>query len=371
MASLAPSRSTRSNYWHNRTEQDLLEIEFTSTEPELLEGMSNAPVTPGDVVIEYAYDLRGRPTMARCVHCKYPNHFKGFVIRLADGSRRLVGKDCGRKIYGGLFDDLVKDFKTARELAGSLRRRQKLLEAEEILTDGLGAIYGHRALSQFVNMGRFVRGVLDRELIADLQAIAKRGDGFTVAERVRDYAAEARRQDELPEEHAAKLKKMNRTEERRYRRRHGLPDGEIYTWLHTSIGPLKGSALLEADFARGDRRFSQLHQDISNCFGGLRQQRRWTSIALSEASQRLNVLITRLEEEVVRLKAPITFFEHSHLRTLCEWALHRSQPVILRCGPGWLECTDDYDGRIVRAELMPGYTPPSTEFIHQFRAAIA
>lgn len=371
MALPAPVRPTRSNYWRERTEQDLLGKDFTSNEPELLAGMSDAPPVPGEVVVEFAYDLRGRLSgKARCVHCKFPNHFKGFVIRLSDGSRRLVGKDCGRKIYGGLFDELVKDFKTAQELASSLRRRDKLLAAENILARGIEQLMQEPALWKFRSMARSVQYVLGRTLVAELQGIAKRGDNLTAPERVRDYAAEERSEQQLSQEHTAKLEKMNRSDQKRYRRRHNLPDGEIYIWLNKVLGPLKGTAVLESDLSRHERHFEQLYQDVSNCFGGLRQERRWSSITLSEASQRLTILVGRLEEEVEKLKAPKDFFELSHLSTLCEWALRRSEPVILHCGPGWLEGTNDYDDRI-KAEYTADYQAPSTDFIRAFRFAIA
>lgn len=365
MALAAPSNTDHSTYWRDLSEKDLLELEFTTTDPERIPGMSDAPPPPGPVIIEFKYDVSGRQSKARCVHCKFDNHFRGFVIRVADGTRRLVGKDCGRKLYGGLFEQAHQDFKSALSLATALKRRQRLLQAEALLTDGLSNLLCHRSSRQYSGVAWQIWRVLGDETIAALSTIAKRGGNLTVPKRIRDFAAEER--EVLAPEHANALDKLNRTEQKRYRRRHNLPDAERYIWIDQSVGQLKGTAIFESR-EMGDR-LEHLQREVINCFGALRQKTKWNETSLSLASKQLSDLIANIERQVAKLRAPIDFFEQAHLSALCEWDEHRPDGIGLGCGDGWIGRPNQY-GEMDRAKYPPQYEMPPIEFIKSFRIAV-
>jgi hypothetical protein len=52
MALPAPHKIKRKSFWRDRTEQELLDYEFTITEPEKLEGMSEQPPPSGEFVVD-------------------------------------------------------------------------------------------------------------------------------------------------------------------------------------------------------------------------------------------------------------------------------------------------------------------------------
>jgi hypothetical protein len=170
---------------------------------------------------------------------------------------------------------------------------------------------------------------------------------------------------------------MNRSDQKRYRKRHGLPDLERYKWVDKPLGPVRGTPLL---YDRFDpvHRLPELAAEIANCFGALRQYNRWTSITISTALRQLNDLLDRLERDINNLKAPLEFFDYSHLAALSEWAKHRSPPVEFKIGLGYFEgeitVRGHYEGYVHRipekAELEKGYQPPSVDFISNFRKAI-
>jgi len=371
MALPAPAHAHRNTYWRDRTEKELLKQEFTTSEPELLAGMSEAAPPQGAIIVEFKYDLKGRKgtkSKARCVHCKFPNHYKGFVIKVSDGTRRMVGKDCGRKLYGAHFTDSMLDFDAAYKHAKLLKRRQRLIEAEPILTAGLARLSTHRSLAQFASMASRVRSVLGRQLIATLDGVAKRGDGLTYEEKVRDLAAEERASENLSPEHVAAMSKLNRADLKRYRKRHGLPDAERYTYIKRPIGPLRGIDLLHAQFMPADR-LEQLAKELRNSIGALRLDQKWGKTSLALASKQLSELIGQIERQVEKLRAPIEFFDHAHLKAICAWVQHQPTGSPLECGVGWIGYLNEYD-EPVHAQLVAGYEVPSTEFIAAFWAAV-
>jgi hypothetical protein len=375
MALAAPKQQHRKNFWSDRTEQELLDYVFTTTEPEKLEGISEQPPPPGEFRIERVYNVKGRPEgFAKCVLCKYPNHYRGFVVLFADSTRRLVGIDCGVKYYGGQFEDQERDFKAARELAASYRRRNKLLAAEPILADGLRVLCRNRALAECSRMSAQISRVLGWDLSSELRNMSVRGEPFKITQKVRDYAAEERAKDLAPE-HVEKMAHMNRVEQKRYRKRHNLPDLEKYKLVDLPLGPVRGASMLAERFDPPSR-FAELAGEITNSFNGLRLNRNWSSSSISIGIQRITELVDRLERDLGYLNAPIEFFDSSHLAALTEWAKHRPNPIEFRIGPGRIE--QDAPPTMIalglrdpdKAELLPGYSPPSCEFVSKFRKAL-
>lgn len=113
-------------YWEALSDQQLVETELETDDPESLDGLATE-IPPGDdeTYVEFRYDLTGsgREEFV-CVHGHH-RHLKGFVMR--KGSVRfLVGWMCGESIYGEAFDDYKADFSAAVNRQVSLRRRREI-----------------------------------------------------------------------------------------------------------------------------------------------------------------------------------------------------------------------------------------------------
>lgn len=103
---------------------------FTIDDPRTLERILD--VLPGTAVvpeIEYGYDvtppkgaLRDQSTMVACIHCGHPNHWIGLVMKYPDGSRILVGHDCGFNHYGIEFTRQHQLFTEQRNAALRVKR---------------------------------------------------------------------------------------------------------------------------------------------------------------------------------------------------------------------------------------------------------
>lgn len=67
-------------YWRSLTDEQLLRVSFTTTDPEGLEGLVlDVPPDNGyPPIVELCYDFRGsKRSYIRCAHCGYPNHLAG------------------------------------------------------------------------------------------------------------------------------------------------------------------------------------------------------------------------------------------------------------------------------------------------------
>jgi hypothetical protein len=225
-------RDPAESFWRNLTEAELLEIQFTTSDPELLSGMSADLPPPGAVRVEFVYDLRGRAAgKASCVHCGFANHYRGFVMKQEDGTRRMVGRICGRNLYGADFDVLEKDFNAARDLADHLRRKNAILGAEAVLMRGIKEVLAAPSLAKFQDLRRALRRVFPGTLGQDLANIASRGLTLSIVERIRDLQAEERR-DDAEEQHAVEMKNMSKVERKRFRREMGLRGGDFLRKFH-------------------------------------------------------------------------------------------------------------------------------------------
>jgi hypothetical protein len=101
------------SYWENLSDQELLDIDLITEDPEGLENLVyEIPAGDEDTFVEFKYDLRGsgREEFA-CVHGHH-RHLAGFVMRKGT-ARFLVGWQCAKTIYGAIFDEYEADFSAA------------------------------------------------------------------------------------------------------------------------------------------------------------------------------------------------------------------------------------------------------------------
>src|SRR4051812_24492830 len=99
-----PQRQVRRSHWASLTDEQLLAVNLETEDPEKLEGLvREVPANDAEPHVEFSYDLRGADReRLRCVHHQH-RHYAGFVMNKG-GARFLVGRDCGRKLYGQNWD---------------------------------------------------------------------------------------------------------------------------------------------------------------------------------------------------------------------------------------------------------------------------
>jgi hypothetical protein len=120
-------------YWESLTDDQLLNAELTTDDPESLENLVyELPPGEEEPYVEFKYDLRGSEReKLRCVHGNHP-HFAGFVMRKG-ACRFFVGHICGDHIYGEDFNRYTADFNAAINRQDSLRREREIKNATQPL----------------------------------------------------------------------------------------------------------------------------------------------------------------------------------------------------------------------------------------------
>jgi hypothetical protein len=139
---LEPETKRAARYWDNVTDDQLLDIELTTDDPEGLDGLVfELPRGEEDPYVEFKYDLRksGRDKL-RCVECGTP-HLAGFVMRQG-ASRFLIGHICGRHVYGEDFQGFTSDFTAAQNRQGAIRKVYELRTATTELMTWLTSVGG-------------------------------------------------------------------------------------------------------------------------------------------------------------------------------------------------------------------------------------
>jgi hypothetical protein len=178
-------------------DRQLLELEFVHENPEKLEGLLELiPDTDEVPEIEFSYDTTlGSGERVRCRHCKKTatNHNRGFVLKYLDGSRVLVGKDCGAKQFGERFAFKQNQFAAARKRADLLRRKAHIIDNRVSALGVIEAIEGYGGWREYGLAKRSYRNGL-WFAVADLaDAVTRKNGRLYRKEEVRDHAAEDRR----------------------------------------------------------------------------------------------------------------------------------------------------------------------------------
>lgn len=121
-----PKQFRSRRYWESLTDDQLLDTEPYTDDPESLENLVRE-LPPGDEepYVEFKYDLRGSGReKLTCVHGHH-QHLAGFVMRKG-AWRYLVGWKCGKIIYRENFDQYTADFDAAVNRRDTLRKRREI-----------------------------------------------------------------------------------------------------------------------------------------------------------------------------------------------------------------------------------------------------
>lgn len=195
ISKFAAAGNQKPSYWNQRSDAELVGYDFSAADPEKLDHLlQSVPETDEIPEVEFAYDTSaGGVGMVRCIHCKKvaKNHYRGFVLRFADGRRMLFGRNCGEKVYGAEFAYNKHEFQRALDRSDFLKRQDRIVQERARLIENLELIEADRSWKDFGDLKRrFVAAFPD--LAADLAEAAGRRDGNLYAEvQVPDREGEA------------------------------------------------------------------------------------------------------------------------------------------------------------------------------------
>jgi len=346
-----PSNFTR-GYWRSRTEQQLLDTIFDTSSPELLNGISCDIPPDKEVHIELAYSLNGRPEgRARCVFCKWSNHYNGFVVRHRSGSRHLVGKDCGFKLFGVDWSEFTKEFDAARDLASYLRRRNAVLAIRDYTVTRLAVLQSDPCIDTYDDIRRSFREVLPG--LYHKLATSAAGDGqISIEEKTRDFAAEEKRDD--------KLDRMTLTE----RKALGLNGKRkpIFKFIPVPIGHISGKSFFKTGTSPRES-IKNAASIISDAFTGL--ENGGTNVrTIKKHLKQLKDAVTIIEDSVAQLRNMTEAFEAGNLALIARWATNlsaRTDQARYVAEIGTLRRIDNYGERV--AQYPAKYRLPNVDFI--------
>jgi len=116
-----------SRYWKSLSDDELLNTELETDDPENCQGLVREfPEGDEETYMQYKYDLRGsgREKEFVCVHGNH-QHLAGYVMRKGDNSF-LVGWMCGKSIHGLDFEQIKSDFDAAVNRRDTLQRKREI-----------------------------------------------------------------------------------------------------------------------------------------------------------------------------------------------------------------------------------------------------
>jgi hypothetical protein len=182
--------SGRDEHWSALTDDDLLNRNLTTDNPETLEGLvTQIPDRHKEAHVEFKYDFRGQDRAElHCVHGHHA-HKAGFVMNVG-GQRFLVGWICGKTIYGEDFERYTKAYDQAVERQNALRRAKQIRDAIDPFTYWLAKI-PHAEVFPLYNAVRLQWIGLIPWLYDQLRIkCLKHGGHLSVRENVQDMEAE-------------------------------------------------------------------------------------------------------------------------------------------------------------------------------------
>jgi len=360
---------------------DLLARRFTVDDPENLEQLSlSVPETDDPPVIEFAYDLtppRGdeRP-FVRCAHCKYPNHWRGYVMRCADGTRFLVGKDCGAKIYGVDFKLVERRFGAQRTRQAYLRRLDRVQAAFPAALRRVGEIARSEVIGQYEAVHRDLKDGMPDLFRQLLQAVSFRAGVLYVEERVRDFAAEERRA-ERKKDAADEIAKLTVTRRKALRKAGKLPksdDRPIYRAVEKAAGRLAGAGFFKAGSTSPSRDLAECHNRLKAVFHELNDvpSEHFKTRRLKQLFQTLRESIAGIEDVFAELDTVNRFFDPDNLKTVAAWATRTPE-----CGGDYqasgnaiVHCRTVAIGGDLMIAAPAGYRVPKMQALVPFRLAL-
>lgn len=301
----------------NLTEKELLDREFTASDPESLEGVSDE--IPEDLVpeVEFFYRMTGRSEMVRCVYCKFPNHYHGIVVRYPNGVRNLVGRDCALTHHGVAFEKKLVEFDAAVERQSYVRRKHFLLTMSSRVLREFARLLSHPAVTEHDKLlARWRREMPD--IAAGIANLAKRGERLTFDSEVRDVAGEKERRARLGD----------RFEEERQAAKAAGERWQLFKPEKVDLGPLDGASFFEVG-QPADTRLRDIQAKMQQTFNVLSGDGLRTT-QIRAGLRKLADLRDALSDEYGRLEAVVTAFSPENLARIAKWANDQAADQVRR-----------------------------------------
>ena len=292
--------------WRDMNEEALLSFQFTASDPESLDGITDdPPPNDEDPEIEFRYDMAGRGERVRCVYCKHPNHFKGIVVRYRSG-RRLVGRDCALTHHGVAFEKDLIDFEAAIERQSLARRRRALMAARAQIHKDFMELKADPAVDVHDRMMRQWRANFP-DLALAMVNVARRDERLTISRKERDEAAEKLRKQRLG----------NRFDEERQRAKAAGETWQIYRTIEEDLGSLRG-ALFFTNGVPVATRLDEIQASVQQVLRGLAADD-LQSKQINAGFRKVSELRDALAFELDRLQALAEAFDADNLARIAKW----------------------------------------------------
>jgi len=301
-------KSTRPASVTRLTEPELLAIEFTSSDPESLENLSDDPPPEEEWEVEYTYDMTDREVKVRCVFCRYLNHYNGVVIRYRpSGARRLVGRDCALTRYGIEFERQLMEFDAAHEHQSYVRQRRALFARMAEISEEFRSLRDQPTVHIHDALWRTWRGYF-ADLSRDVGELAKRGEPLVVNRLVRDEAAERARKEVLGDKFESERQKA-KAEGRRW---------QLTKTIQHVIGPVAGGLFFVPGIPIA-KRLEEIQTEVQRCFKRLAKDDLTTG-QIKAAFAELAIKTDQIKQEFDRLDGLHQAFHPDNLRRIAAWA---------------------------------------------------
>lgn len=379
-------------YWRSLTDEQLLRVSFTTTDPEGLEGLVlDVPPDNGyPPIVELCYDFRGsKRSYIRCAHCGYPNHLAGYVIKVDERVRFLVGHDCGDKIYGADFAGLRSDYESARSHADDLRRWLGLQSEFAAFFDYLKRLQCCPEVRAFRDKRATFRKAHPRLFGGLSIASARYGGALHIDEKVRDFDAEVRAEERYERELADwnKLSPAEQKKRRREGRKPVAPQPPFYKNIPKVVMTIRAreffsdATLPHETLSSILRAFENLSAEIDtatlrNAVWQNRNQNASNGMlgrsplitTYREIFKQANTFLDQIEIQLSAIENFVSFFDPIILAAVAQWANTHpgiSANVLVR-GRGLVDGSDP----TLAVSLPADFSPPDRKPLVSFRRAV-
>ncbi len=277
------------------------------------------------------------------------------MLIFKDGTRILVGKDCGKKAYGANFVLMERSFNAARERAYYLQRRDAALANRRALMNGLEELVQHESFRTFRDLKRtFNREMAGLSSLVS-QSVARNGAMLTYGVKVRDIAAEERRDND---------------EERRATRagKTWVPPKSprpIHKMEQRNFGALVGLEFYRLDRPPDEIALEAIER-LKSGFGALEKANRTADLRsfFKGASTSFEIL----RAQIARVTALPVAFSDANLALLSSWASVREVTGYSVSGRYLL--LNRSKEQPVRLGLPPTFAPPTDSAIVDFELSL-
>jgi len=311
----------------SREDQELLQREFTISDPESVPNLASRLPTlsdPPQIIAKYDTKKSGRPAL-RCCHCSSRRHWKGYVLRLPNGQHALLAeRHCGREAFGLRWEQVENAFKQQVSRQADLMR---LARVRQVFPDFVLELECLRENEQVLAYDKF-RDDLRRKfgpLSRRLGAEPRRNGRFDAEIRVRNREAEYTRARRLEPALVKAAEDVSVGPDERARNQRALEkwlgaQSPIISGELRHVGVCSGYAILDDE--NPNRLLSRAYNEAMSMAPAIaaRTSDEWSGVSLAEVFRAMREIIECVRNALVLLGELARFCERKNFETLATWA---------------------------------------------------